>query len=142
MQIVMISGGINIITFVMEVGFYHSDFLNGVSNYRDMILADFHMVPYLLKEIVFFYYVLLRIASVNSLYDSLIQKINAKCWQLKMSENKDIISDYVFLHVDASSLPIVFKLGSIEVRQNRVLITLLGFCLYCMSILMKFRRAV
>ena len=80
--------GINIITFLIEVTFYHNDLLNGVATYKDMILADLHMLPYLVKEIIFFYYVLLKIASVNTLSDNLIQKFNSKCWQLKMTEKK------------------------------------------------------
>ena len=142
-QIVTIFAGINIITFIMEISYYYNDFVNNVSTYSDMILADLHMTPYLLKEVVFFYYVLLKIADISTLNYQLIEKINTKCWQLKISENKDIINDYMFLHVDASQLPILFKLGGeVEVRQNQVLLTLVGFIFYCMSILIKVQKAV
>ena len=80
------------------------------------------MIPYLFKEIVFFYYILLKVASANTMNAKLIQSISSKCWTLRFSENnssnKVKLDDYVLIHLDAHSIPIVFKVGTVAVQRD------------------------
>lgn len=137
-QILTISAGCNVMSFVFELFANNS---NGTT-YSNIILANVHMIPYFLKEIIFFFYVLLEIATINSLNKSLLLKINNKCWQEKQKKESDIhkLNDYLLIHVDAHSMPINFTIGTIEVRRSQVLTTLIGFTLYMIYIFFQARR--
>ena len=135
-QILTATAAINVISFMMQVGVYYSSIYK---SYKDMIVADLHTVPYIFKEIVFFYYILLLVASVNTNSSNLVYKLNVKCWQLK-NENKDILGDYVLMHVDAHSYPTEMRLGPFQVRRGRVLLTLVTLVVYCVYILISFHK--
>lgn len=140
-QILTISAGCNAIIFVFQLFVNNSnEYL--VPTYSDIILANVHMIPYILKEIVFFFYVLLEIATINSLNKSLLLKINNKCWQENQKKESDIhkLNDYLLIHIDAHSMPMNFTIGTIEVRRSQVLTTLIGFTLYIMYIFFQARR--
>jgi len=141
LQVLTITAGVNIIAFVIRVGYYHREFTTNNFSYSDMILEDIHMIPYVLKEIVSFYYILLLVASVNTLHDNLAYKLNMKCLQLK-NDNKDLLNDYIVMHLDAHSYTSILKLGPIEVRRKRVLLTLVTLVLYCLYILTRVRKSV
>jgi len=140
-QILTIIAGVNIIAFVIQVGGYYYYYYTVVAHsYKDMILADVHTIPYIFKEIVFFYYILLLVGTVNTNNDDIVYKLNTKCWQLKKEDKGIILSDYVLMHLDAQSYPTVLKLVSIEVRRGRVLLTLATLVLYCMYVILNFRK--
>lgn len=134
-QLLTVIAGVSIISFLMRVATYYYELQTGDGNYNDMILSDLHMIPYELKDIIFFYYILLNVSSVNTFNDSLIEKLNLKCCQLK-KQNKSTLNDYVLMLLETLSNHIVLNLGPIKVRRNRVLITLVAIVAYCLHILL------
>ena len=140
-QILMITAGVNIIAFVMEATVYYNYYTEIGYTYKDLIRSLVHMIPYLLKEIVFFFYILLIVASVNTNSNNLLYKLNTKCWKLKKEDKSVILNDYVVMHLDAQSYPIEFKLGPIEVRRERILLTLATLVAYSLYILIRIRKA-
>ena len=105
----------------------------------------------LLLEIVFFFYVLYLAASINTLHDKVIDIANKKYWEVKrrIDSNTNINStnfidlqllwSYTMVHGEDYSL---FKLGKLEVRREGVIGTMIGFILYCLYMLLKFKDSV
>jgi len=95
---------------------------------------------------VFFFYILYRASSINTLHDKFRECANNKFWEVrnkyyinKNSCDLDLLLDYSVIQNEKYS---VFMLGSIEVRKERVLTTMAGFILFCLSILLKFKQTV
>jgi len=140
-QVLTLSAGISVIIFILRVEAYHIEYINDVISYKVMIFQYIHMIPYLFKEIVFFYYTLLKVASANTMNAKLIQSINSKCWTLRFSENnnnnKVKLDDYVLIHLDAQSVPIVFKVGTVAVQRETLIATLIGITFYFIFVLIR-----
>ena len=100
-------------------------------------------------EIVFFFYILYLAASINTLHDKFIDIANKKFWEVKkrIDSNTNSISvidqqllwSYTMIRTENYS---TFKLGSLEVRREGVIGTMIFFIAYCLYILFKFKDAV
>ena len=100
---------------------------------------------------MFFFYVLYLAASINTLHDKFIDIANKKFWEVKkrIESNTDINS------ISISELQLLwscnklstedyclFRLGSIEVRREYVVVTMVGFIIYCGSTLVTFKNDI
>jgi hypothetical protein len=99
---------------------------------------------------VFFFYVLYLVSSINSLHDKSIDITNKKFWEVKKKIattnstsisfiDQELLLSYSMIHNEEYCL---FKLGPIEVRRNGVISTMLFFIVYCLYMLLKFKKTV
>jgi len=150
-QLLTITAAINVVAFLFTMWLNSYLHISGAITYGEMILYDFIAFPYLLKEIVFFFYVLYLAASINTLHDKFIDIANKKFWEVKKKidrkadNNNTQFTDLSLLWsctMFRTEDYCVFRLGRLEVRRGGVIATMVGFILYCLYMLLKFKRSV
>jgi len=131
-QLMTITAGFNLLTSIL--GFYiiyAFEYKNWKHIRDDDTYNPFVTVPLTVnlycKEIIFFYYILFKIAKINSYNDELKLTLAKKCWTLR---DKDEGYQYMIMYQDALNFPTVFKLGNLEVRRGKLLLTMLGSVVY------------
>lgn len=145
-QVLTIVAGINWIGIMVSFLSFHILYTLDIGySYNDMILDDLVILPYLLKEAVFFFYVLYKAASINSLDDKIKSSLVKRCDELAISGKE---SDHVQKqHLTLTSLslnsiifPIEFTLLGRRITRNDVVFSIIGTILYTISMIIKVNR--
>jgi hypothetical protein len=110
-----------------------------------MILDDLVILPYLLKEAVFFFYVLYKAASINSLDDKIKSSLVKRCDELTISgKESDHVQKhhltYTSLSLNSIIFPIEFTLLGRRITRNDVVFSIIGTILYTISMIIKVNR--
>ena len=108
---------------------------------------------------MFFFYILYRASTVNTLHDKITTLAHDKYWevckQFNHSSMLSTTSSYsstkddmmllylcdIYTRVESETYAI-FKLGSIVVKKGRVTVTMIGFILYCLYLLVTVKGKV
>lgn len=118
---------------------YVSNALIGYT-YNDMIKDDFVILPYLLKEALFFFYVLYKATSINTLDDKIKRALVKSCDTYAVSSN-DIDHQqhrmYTSLSLNAIMFPTEFKLLGRRVTRNDIAVSVVGSVIYSISMIIK-----
>ena len=110
LQVLVATAAINVIAFIYLLYYFRPLFeRSGISLTINLLFAS----SLLLKEVVFFFYILFKAASVNSNHDKLKEVLAKKCWDLgdKSSDGYQ----YMLMYQDALEFPTEVKLGPIKV---------------------------
>lgn len=140
-QVVTITAAINIILFLATVVLLYIYINKQYSHIDDIVWTDvsidavaflFRCLALYSREIVFLYYILFKVATINSNNDKLKGALVRKCWEIENnsinnddgisnnnsdSSNNKCINSYMLMYQDASTFPTVFKLGTLEVSS-------------------------
>lgn len=141
-QFLTIVAGINWIGLLVGMLSFHLFFIeNSNYTYYDMIKDDFVILPYTLKEAIFFFYVLLKAADINSADDRMKCLLVKKCDSLIRMNNKDDdqkqLIMYQSLSLNSIIFPVEFLLLGRRITRNDVIITLLGTLFYLLSLVAR-----
>ena len=121
LQIVTFTAGLNAFVFVLMVWYW--EYYYGITSYsfqkRDAIFFDFKLAPFLLKEIIFFFYLLYTVASININQDNMSEIVKIKYYA-------EQTRDTVRIHIDCFQSPTHISLLFITVRKQTFLFTLFG----------------
>ena len=110
LQVLVATAAINVMAFIYTLYCFRLLFKhNGKIFTLQLVFAS----SFLLKEVVFFFYILFKAASVNSNHDKLKEVLAKKCWDLgdKSSDGYQ----YMLMYQDALEFPTEVKLGPIKV---------------------------
>lgn len=144
-QIITVTAGLNAIMFILMMWYwnYYYEVTDDSFKYKDMIFFDFKLAPFLLKEIVFFYHILLTVASINSNQDDISKAVCQKYLELNGSKNDTTLClDYILIHLDCFQNPTILTLLSMTVRKNTVLLTLAAVVINFAIALIDFSKNV
>jgi len=137
-QVVTVTAAINTIAFIGVIilsRVFLNSYLDTRINYAAVISEYFAFFG---REIIIFYYILFKVATINSNNDKIKEALARKCWEIdynksnysnsgnsNSSKSSSSISNsnesdtngyqYMIMYQDASTFPTVFKLGTLEV---------------------------
>ena len=107
-QALTITAAINVITFIYRMSRVFSDPQSELIH----TLVD---ITFFLKEVAFFYYILFKVAAINSNNDKIKERLAKKCWDL--SDKTADGYQCMLMYQDALTFPTTFKLGPLEVYK-------------------------
>lgn len=141
MQVLTLVAFINLIAGMFWIWYEHYAYITmqGYS-YSDMVYYNFVVLPLLLKEIVFFFAILLNAASINSLNDKLLNSLASMCW--KVFHDKDKYNLYSAMYIDSTQYPINFSLLTLKVKKRQIVFVLIGYLLYTLIFFMRIKSSV
>jgi len=117
-QVITLVAGFDIIIEMFELWINYYNYQNYSDEgftYGEMLRYDFRTLPFYLKDILFFFYVLWFAASINSVHDQFRATISTKCW--KYRDNQKLFQQYSAMYFDCLEYPVVFRLGPFKVRE-------------------------
>ena len=136
-QILTLVAFFNVLVFIFFIWCNRYELINMSAvwasySYKDMVAYDFLFASYYFKEIVFFYYILFKVAAINDLNDILTERLANKCWQL--GDKSSDVNQYMLMYQNSVTFRIIFKLGTLVVRKDKLLLTILGLITYSIGI--------
>ena len=136
-QILTLVAFFNVLVFIFFIWCNRYEFINKSAvwasySYKDMVVYDFLFASYYFKEIVFFYYILFKVAAINDLNDILTESLANKCWQL--GDKSSEVNKYMLMYQNSVTFRIIFKLGTLVVRKDKLLLTILGLITYSIGV--------
>ena len=120
-----------------------------VTNIIMIISIIFIIINIITIEIVFFFYITYEAGAINSLHDKCIYNANMKYWEVTKRighvtdinnvnfSNIQMLSHYTMIRTENYT---IFRLGFLEVRRRSWVISIVGFILYCLYILLRLKR--
>jgi hypothetical protein len=146
-QLLTIVAGLNWIGILLGMLSFHTLYITmreeGYS-YRDMINDDLLILPFLLKEALFFFYVLYKATSINTLDDKIKHALVQRC---DAYANSGCVIDlqqqllYTSLSLNAITFPSEFKLLGRRVTRGDIVFSIIGTVLYTITMVIKVNNA-
>jgi hypothetical protein len=144
-QLISISAAVNVLGWVYQLWFNY--YVSKFANASVMIVNDIFLSPFLLKEIVFFFYILLQSSYINELHSKFVQILGRKSIILMANPNNNINMDdlvsqsiYSSLFIHTTLYPIKFEILGIIIKRNRIIFGLIGLIVYSCYIFFMVKR--
>ena len=144
-QVLTIVAGINWIGILVSFLAFHELYVYAETSgytYNDLINDDLVILPYLLKEAFFFFYVLWKAATINTLDDKIKSSLVKKCDELTISGKDNVYVQkqhltYTSLSLNSIIFPIEFKLLGRRITRNDLVFSIVGTIIYTLSMIIK-----